>query len=110
MSEQQATPRPWRVMDDDSEFTGQYDVWIAGGDEDDGLIVGAAWQDDAALIVRAVNAYDAMRVALVNAAVPLEGLLLARQSVQLCDGSWAEIENAVAHIRAALQAAKGPEA
>lgn len=52
---------------------------------------------------------DVMRellTALAQAAVPLEGLTLAAHAtgsnMGLCKGTWDEINNGVAHIRAAL--------
>ena len=49
---------------------------------------------------------ERLKYALAQAAVPLEGLTLAAHMSQsdlgLCKGTWGEINNAVAHIRAAL--------
>lgn len=47
---------------------------------------------------------EALRIALVQAAVPLEGLLASRQWLSLTNETWAEIENGVNYIRAALAA------
>lgn len=59
--------------------------------------------------LRPTQADNVLRVALVQAAVPLEGLLACRQWVSLTNETWAEIENGVAHIRAALKASPTTE-
>lgn len=53
--------------------------------------------DNAALV-------QMLRVALVQAVVPLEGLKASRAWVDLLPGTWAEIENGIQCVRAALQA------
>lgn len=73
--------------------------------EDSDVIAIAAWNR------RATEAdlraeVERLKYALAQAAVPLEGLTLAAHMSQsdmgLCKGTWDEINNAVAHIRAAL--------
>ena len=65
------------------------------------------WADEAADAITALS--ERCRVledALAQAAVPLEGITLAahysESNMGLCKGTWDEINNGVAHIRAAL--------
>lgn len=89
-----ATARPWEIMDDgDRDFTGQYDVWIrAHHGEDGGLVVGAAWREDATLIVKAVNAHDGLVTELTNL------LLYHASGGHEGDGSDAAIQRCIAAL------------
>ena len=52
----------WSIVDDgDPEFTGEYDVWIAGPTEEGcGTIIGACWREHAPLISAAPELRDAL--------------------------------------------------